>query len=89
MNMNNRNKINMESLNPTLLKNSILDVKKGQQTQINEYNAAEKIERLPLSIQKLVWRALYYRNEIRARKPMFLRGDREDEKLSKFINRDS
>ena len=80
-----KDKIKTELLHPTILKPVILDLKKGQQLLINEGNAAEKIECYPESIQKLVWRALYYKNEIRARKAMFLRGCKQDEKLARYI----
>ena len=80
-----KNKIKTELLHPTILKPVILDLKKRQQIVINECTAAEKIESYPESIQKLVWRALYYKNEIRVRKAMFLRGNEQDEKLAKFI----
>ena len=80
-----KDKIKTELLHPTILKTVILDLKKRQQLLINECNAAEKIECYPESIQKLVWRALYYKNEIRARKAMFLRGCKQDDKLARYI----
>lgn len=80
-----KNKLKPEFSSPTKLKPVLLDIEKVEQKLINEYNAAEKIESYPESIQKLVWRALYYKNEIKTRLPMFYMVCAEDEKLTKFI----
>jgi len=80
-----KNKLKTELLCPIISKPVILDIKKGQQILVNECNAAEEIESYPESIQKLVWRALYYKNEIKARQSLFFKGNIEDQKLTNFI----
>lgn len=52
---------------------------------VNELNASEKIEGYPVAIQKLVWGALHYKCEIKARLSMSLRTPKDYEKLTKYI----
>ena len=63
------------------------DIAKGQHITINDRTAAEKIGEYPEAIQKLVWRALYYKREIETRKSMTLgRWSEENTKLSRYID---
>jgi len=43
------------------------DIEKVQHLTVNDRTAAEKMEEYPEAIQKLVWRALYYKREIETR----------------------
>ena len=62
------------------------DHDKGLQLIITDRDAAQKIEKHPDAIQKLVWRALYYKREIEARNSIALGVQNgEYEKLTKFI----
>ena len=63
------------------------DYDKEKQLIITDRDAAEKIEEYPDAIQKLVWRALYYKREIENRQPTTLGiiQNGEYEKLTKYI----
>ena len=63
----------------------ILDIQKGQFITVNICNAAEKIEKYPEAIQKLVWRALQYRCDIEVRQSMSPTTTKHYEKLAKYI----
>lgn len=52
---------------------------------VNKWNASEKIEGYPEDIQKLVWRVLHYKCEIKTRQSMSPRTYKDYEKLTKYI----
>ena len=63
-----------------------LDYDDGQRLLVSARDAAQKIEKYPEAIQKLVWRALYYKREIKTRQPAPLGiQNGEYEKLTKYI----
>ena len=64
---------------------SVLDQQKEFFITVNICNAAQKIEEYPIVIQKLVWRALYYKCEIETRNSMPPTTLKYYEKLAKFI----
>ena len=67
-------------------KANVFNLKKAHHITVNDRNAAERIERYPEAIQKLVWRALYYKREIETRQKSGSWGWRHDDvKLTKFI----
>jgi len=57
----------------------------SKEITVNECNAAEKIKGYPEAIQKLVWRALQYKCEIKARRSMPMRTNEDYTKLTKYI----
>ena len=64
----------------------ISDHDRALQLIITDRDAAQKIEKYPDAIQKLVWRALYYKREIETRNSIpFGTQNGEYEKLTKFI----
>lgn len=68
-------------------KPTVFNLEKAQHITVNDRNAAVRIERYPEAVQKLVWRALYYKREIETRqKPgSWMWRHEDDVKLSKFI----
>ena len=62
----------------------ILDALKNRNITVNIRNAAEKIEKYPVTIQKLVWRALHYKCEIETRSSMHPTTQKFYEKLIKY-----
>ena len=62
-----------------------LKVEIEKQLIVNICSAAEKIEEYPITIQKLVWRALHYKCEIEARLSMNLTSSKNSEKLTKYF----
>ena len=57
----------------------------SKEITVNECNAAEKIKDYPEAISKLVWRALHYKCEIKARRSMPMRTNEDYTKLTEYI----